>query len=37
LWLVGGLAWSSHIVVDLGFGHGLRTADGWRRGWWPSR
>jgi hypothetical protein len=36
-WLVGGLAWFSHIVVDLAFGHGLRTADGWRRGWWPSR
>ena len=36
-WLVGGLAWFSHIVVDLAFGHGLRTADGWRRQWWPSR
>ena len=33
-WLVGGLAWFSHIVVDLTFGHGLRTPDGWRRGWW---
>jgi len=33
-WLVGGLAWFSHIVVDLAFGHGLRTSDGWRRGWW---
>jgi hypothetical protein len=31
-WLVGGLAWFSHIVVDLAFGHGLRTPDGWRRG-----
>ena len=36
-WLVGSLAWFSHIVVDLAFGHGLRTADGWRRPWWPSR
>jgi hypothetical protein len=36
-WLVGALAWLSHIVVDRAFGHGLRTADGWRRGWWPSR
>ena len=36
-WLVAGLAWFSHIVVDLGFGHGLRTADGWRRGWWSPR
>jgi hypothetical protein len=36
-WLVGGLAWFSHIVVDLAFGHGLRTPDGWRREWWPSR
>ena len=33
-WLVGGLIWLSHIVVDLGFGHGLRTADGWRRPLW---
>lgn len=30
-WFVAALAWSSHIVVDLAFGHGLRTADGWRR------
>jgi hypothetical protein len=36
-WLVGALAWFSHIVVDLAFGHGLRTADGWRRHWWTSR
>lgn len=36
-WLVGSLVWFSHIVVDLAFGHGLRTADGWRRAWWPSR
>jgi hypothetical protein len=31
-WLVGALAWLSHIVVDLGFGNGLRTADGFLRG-----
>ena len=36
-WLVGALAWGSHIVVDLAFGHGLRTADGWRRQWWTMR
>jgi hypothetical protein len=36
-WLVGGLAWFSHIVVDRAFGDGLRTSDGWRRGWLPSR
>jgi hypothetical protein len=30
-WLVGALAWLGHIVVDLSFGDGLRTADGWRR------
>jgi hypothetical protein len=36
-WFVGGLAWFSHIVVDLAFGHGLRTADGWRRQWSMSR
>jgi len=36
-WLVGGLAWFSHIVVDLALGDGLRTRDGWRREWWPSR
>ena len=36
-WLVGALAWLSHIVVDLGFGYGLRTADGWRRDWWTLR
>jgi Domain of unknown function (DUF4260) len=34
LWLVGGMAWFSHIVVDLALGDGLRTRDGWRRGWW---
>jgi hypothetical protein len=31
-WLVGALAWLSHIVVDRGFGDGLRTADGFLRG-----
>lgn len=36
-WLVGALAWFSHIVVDMAFGHGLRTPDGWRRQWWTSR
>ena len=30
-WLVGALAWLSHIVVDRGFGDGLRTADGYLR------
>jgi hypothetical protein len=29
-WLVGALAWLGHIVVDQGFGDGLRTADGYR-------
>ena len=28
-WLVGALAWLSHIVVDRGFGDGLRTKDGY--------
>ncbi len=36
-WLVGALAWFSHIVVDLAFGQGLRTADGWRRPPWTLR
>ncbi len=36
-WLVGALTWLGHIVVDLGFGDGLRTADGWRRSEWTSR
>lgn len=36
-WFVGGLAWFSHIVVDLALDQGLRTADGWRRPWWTSR
>jgi hypothetical protein len=30
-WLVGALAWLGHIVIDLGFGDRLRTADGWPR------
>jgi len=34
LWLVGGLAWLGHLVVDLALGDGLRTRDGWRRAWW---
>ncbi len=34
LWLVGGLVWFSHVVMDLAFGQGLRTADGWRRPLW---
>jgi hypothetical protein len=36
-WLVGALAWLGHIVVDLGFGDGLRATDGRRRRRWPSR
>ena len=31
-WLVGALAWLSHIVVDWGFDKGLRTTDGYLRG-----
>ncbi len=31
-WLVGALAWLSHIVVDWGFAKGLRTRDGYVRG-----
>jgi hypothetical protein len=30
-WFVGALAWLSHIVVDRGFGDGLRTTDGYLR------
>jgi len=30
-WLVGALAWLSHIVVDWGFDNGLRTPDGYLR------
>ena len=36
-WLVAALAWLGHIVVDLGFGNGLRSADGWRRRGWTFR
>jgi hypothetical protein len=32
-WLVGGLAWLAHIVVDWGLGDGLRSADGFLLGW----
>jgi hypothetical protein len=32
-WLVGALAWLSHLVADQAFDQGLRTADGWRRPW----
>ncbi len=31
-WLVGALAWLSHIVVDWGFAKGIRTRDGYVRG-----
>lgn len=31
-WLVGSMAWLSHIVVDWGMGDGLRAADGARLG-----
>ncbi len=31
LWLVAGLAWLGHIVVDWGMGDGLRTRDGGHR------
>jgi hypothetical protein len=30
-WLVGALAWLSHIVIDWAMGDGLRTADGYLR------
>jgi hypothetical protein len=30
-WFVGALAWLGHIAVDLGFGDGMRTPDGWQR------
>ena len=32
-WLIGALAWLAHIVVDWGFGDGLRSADGFLLGW----
>ena len=28
VWLVAGIAWLGHLVVDWGMGDGLRTADG---------
>jgi hypothetical protein len=28
-WLVGGLVWLGHVVVDWGLGDGLRSADGY--------
>jgi hypothetical protein len=39
LWLVGALAWLSHIVIDWALGDGLRTADGYRvaRSVWSGR
>ena len=30
-WLVGGLAWATHIAVDRAVGYGLRTRDGFQR------
>src|SRR5688572_23526482 len=36
-WMVAALAWISRFVVALAFGHGWRTAAGWRRGWWALR
>ena len=35
-WLVGALAWLGHILVDLGLGDGLRTADRRRRRLFPG-
>ncbi len=35
-WLVGALAWLSHIVVDWAFRNGQRTAAGYRRAPWGS-
>lgn len=33
-WLVGALAWFSHVVTDWALGDGLRRSDGFaRRGW----
>lgn len=29
-WVVGALAWLSHVVVDWGLGDGLRSVDGFR-------
>jgi hypothetical protein len=37
-WLVGGLAWLSHIAIDWALGDGLRTADGHHhRSVWAGR
>jgi hypothetical protein len=36
-WLVAALAWLGHIVADLAFGEGLRTAEGFRRRGWTSQ
>jgi hypothetical protein len=30
-WIVGGLAWATHIALDRGIGYGLRTHDGFQR------
>ena len=35
-WLVGALAWLSHIVVDWALGDGIRDSDGFRRGYLTS-
>ncbi len=32
-WLVGALAWLSHVVVDRALGDGLRSQDGFVLGW----
>jgi Domain of unknown function (DUF4260) len=31
-WLVGALAWATHVAVDRAVGYGLRTRDGFQRG-----
>ena len=38
-WLVGSIAWLSHIVVDWAMGDGLRSPDGYRldRSIWVGR
>jgi hypothetical protein len=30
-WLVGALAWGTHVAVDRAVGYGLRTSDGFQR------
>ena len=30
-WLVAGLAWAAHVLIDRGCGYGLRGRDGWQR------